>query len=246
LIDPSPALFQLRNVHKKYGTTVAVDVRQFDIRQGGVLCLLGPTGAGKSTLLRMMAGVEKPSSGSVVFLQHPKSLVLLPVAARRHITMVFQRPVLLSGTVRMNVEYGLRLRQGNGFAAEKVDQMLARLGLAKLSGQSARTLSGGQSQLVALARALVLDPEVLLLDEPTANLDPAHVALVESTIAQLQRERTISVIWSTHNVFQARRVAQRVALMLNGRLVEAAETGTFFETPSDPRVKEFVEGRMIY
>ena len=143
------------------------------------------------------------------------------------------------------MEYGLRLR-GQQERADKVDAVLDRLGLSKFALQSALTLSGGQTQLVALARALVIEPEVLLLDEPTAHLDPAHVALVEETIRQVRQERPMTVVWATHNLFQARRVASRTALLLNGRLVETTPTEEFYTNPSDPRTADFVLGRMVY
>ncbi|NOX52856.1 MAG: phosphate ABC transporter ATP-binding protein, partial [Planctomycetes bacterium] len=101
-------------------------------------------------------------------------------------------------------------------------------------------------QLVALARALVLEPDLLLLDEPTANLDPAHVALVEEAIAEDHQRRGTTVVWATHNLFQARRVAERVGLLLNGQLIEVASTQTFFDAPSDPRTADFVQGKMVY
>ena len=162
---------------------------------------------------------------------------------QRRITLVLQRPALLTGTVQANVEYGLRLRRVDRREAKRhVQGVLKRLDLTDLSTRAARNLSVGQAQLVALAAALVLEPDVLLLDEPTANLDPAHVALVEEVV----RERGTTVVFATHNVFQARRLAGRVALLLDGRLVEVAPVETFFSGPKDPRTAAFVRGEMIY
>ena len=127
-----------------------------------------------------------------------------------------------------------------------VEEFLERLGLARFAGQSARTLSGGQIQLLALARALVLAPDVLLLDEPTGSLDPARVAMVEEAILNAQRRRTMTVVWATHNLFQARRVGHEVALLLNGSLVEVSPTWSFFEKPTDERTAHFVQGKIVY
>ena len=129
--------------------------------------------------------------------------------------MVHQRPYLLTGTVQFNIEYGLRIRRAPD-RLQKVKGVLERLGMDGLADQSAQTLSGGQIQLVALARALVIEPDVLLLDEPTANLDPARVALVENVVREMRQKATMTIVWATHNLFQARRVAQRVGLLWNG------------------------------
>lgn len=238
--------FRLRGVRKVYGDTAALNVESLDVPAGEILCLLGPTGAGKSTLLRLLAAVERPTTGEVLFQGASPWIDSAALLMRRRITLTFQRPLLLTGTVRSNIEYGLRLRNGRKPPADKVDKILARLKLARLAEQSARTLSGGQTQLVALARALILEPSVLLLDEPTANLDPAHVALVEQVIQEDYHQRRTTVVLATHNLFQARRVAQRVALMLDGRVVEVAPTDVFFQSPCDPRSREFVEGKMVY
>lgn len=239
-------VLHLRHVRKVYGETLAVTVPGLDVRRGEVLCLLGPTGAGKSTLLRLLAGLERPSEGSVGWEQAPEQLANLPLAIRRRITLVFQRPYLLNGTVRANVAYGLRLRDRRSAVADKVSEILHALRLEQLADKPAHRLSGGQVQLISLARALVLEPDVLLLDEPTANLDPAHVALVEKVIHEQLQRSVVAVVWATHNLFQARRVAQRVALMLGGHLVEVARTEEFFQSPSDPRTGEFVQGKMVY
>ncbi len=237
--------YQLRNLQKSHGSTFTLHVRQLSVLRSETLGLLGPTGAGKSTLLRLLAGLDKLDGGDIRFDDSPFVSTDLPLQTRRRISMVHQRPILLTGTVWLNVEYGLRLR-GSQDRDRKVEGVLDRLGLSKIASQSSDTLSGGQVQLVALARALVIEPEVLLLDEPTAHLDPAHVALVEETICQFQQQRRATILWATHNLFQARRVAERTALLLNGQLVETAPTEEFFTNPSDPRTADFVEGRMVY
>jgi tungstate transport system ATP-binding protein len=238
-------LYRLRDLHKSHGSTFALHIHQLDVRRGEVLGLLGPTGAGKSTLLRLLVGLEKPTGGDIRFNGSPLVSTDLPLPTRRRMTLVHQHPLLLTGTVRLNVEYGLRLR-GSRDATRKVDEVLDRLGLTKIAPQSAQTLSGGQVQLVALARALVIEPDVLLLDEPTAHLDPAHVAQVEGMIHQVQEESHTTIVWATHNLFQARRVAERAALLLNGQLVEVAPTEEFFTNPSGLRTADFVHGRMVY
>ncbi|MEK6234870.1 MAG: ATP-binding cassette domain-containing protein, partial [Planctomycetales bacterium] len=152
--NPSPTpLFQLRRIRKQFGETLAVDLDELDVSADEILCLLGPTGAGKSTLLRILAAVDRPTSGEALLEGTSLASESLPLATRRRITLVFQRPALLSGTVRWNVEYGLRLRDGNNISGEQVNRILDRLSLTDLAEQSARTLSGGQTQLVALARA---------------------------------------------------------------------------------------------
>ena len=243
-VSKSP-LYRLQDARKSYGGSFGLRIPRLDIFSGEVFCLLGPTGAGKSTLLRLLSGLESLSSGEISFEDRQLSAENFPLGLQRRITMVHQRPLLLSGAVRSNVEYGLRLRRVPE-RLSKVEEVLELLGLTDLASRSARALSGGQTQLVALARALVIEPDVLLLDEPTANLDPAHVVLLEQVIAEFQRERGATVVWTTHNLFQAKRVADRVALLLNGQVVETASTQTFFDAPSDSRTLDFVQGKMIY
>ena len=131
-------------------------------------------------------------------------------------------------------------------AGEAVFAALEDVGLRHMARQRARTLSGGEAQRVALARAIVLQPDVLLLDEPTANLDPYNVGLIEDIVGALNRQRETSVVLVTHNVFQAKRLAHRVALLLEGQVVEVSDVERFFESPRDPRTAAFVRGEMVY
>jgi tungstate transport system ATP-binding protein len=236
-------MYQLTNLRHTYGTRTVLDLPTLAVREGEILALVGPSGAGKSTLLRLLNFLETPTSGIIHFAGQTINGAA-PLALRRQVTTVFQRPVLRRASVRANVDYGLRLRGRHDDG--RVDAMLEEVGLAALAKQGAQTLSGGEMQRVALARALVIEPRVLLLDEPTANLDPYNVGLIEEIIrGQNVRHGTTSVI-VTHNVFQAKRLAHRVGLMLNGSLIELADTATFFSAPSDPRTAAFVRGEMVY
>jgi tungstate transport system ATP-binding protein len=241
----APVLYRLEGVTRRYGGRPALAIDRLEVGAGEVLALVGPTGAGKSTLLRLLAGLESPDAGRLWFGERRLDGRGLPLAERRRLTLVFQRPLLLAGTVRANLEYGLRLR-GRRQCAEQVRAALDRLGLGALAARAARTLSVGEAQLVALARALVLEPEALLLDEPTAHLDPARVGLAEAAVRDYHNRRGGAVVWATHNLFQARRVAGRVAFLLDGRLVEVAPAEQFFTAPRDPRTAAFVRGDMVY
>jgi tungstate transport system ATP-binding protein len=196
--------------------------------------------------LRMLNFLERPSRGVIRFEDHEfTESQEMPLNVRRRVTTVFQRPLLRRHSVADNIGYGLRLR-GQHDAGRAVRAVLDEVGLAHLEKQPARTLSGGEAQRVALARAMVLNPDALLLDEPTANLDPRNVGIIESIVARLNRERGTTVVLVTHNLFQARRLAHGVALMLDGQVVEVEEVHAFFEAPRDPRTTAFVKGDMVY
>jgi tungstate transport system ATP-binding protein len=241
----SGIVYRLDGVTKTHGTRTVLDLPRFEVARGEVLCLVGPPGAGKSTLLRLLAALDGPTSGQIWFEEERLDARSTPVTARRRITLVFQRPLLLTGTVLANVEYGLKLRGNRGHPA-RAKELLEQVHLGHLADRAAHAVSGGEAQLVALARALAVVPDVLLLDEPTNNLDPARVALIEDVVAADRRERGTTVVWATHNHFQARRVGDRVALLLEGRLAEVAPTAEFFDRPRDPRAAAFVQGKMVY
>ena len=240
------AIYQLRDVTKEYNGRRVLQVEHLDIQQGEIFALVGPSGAGKSTLLRLLNFLESPTSGSIRFLETDFSQDRTPpLHLRRRVTTVFQRPILLNRSVWANVEYGLHLRRQRR-AARQVEMALERVGLRDLAHQQARTLSGGEAQRVALARAMVLLPDVLLLDEPTANLDPYNVGLIEDIARALNREQATTLVLVTHNVFQARRLADRVALLLEGQIIEISDVDAFFRSPQDPRTAAFVRGEMVY
>jgi tungstate transport system ATP-binding protein len=239
-------VYNIDHVAKTYHTRTVLDVEHLEIHPGEILALVGPSGAGKSTLLRMLSFLEPPTHGKISFHDQEFSAGQeMSLDLRRRVTMVFQRPALLNRSIHANVSYGLRLR-GITHTRERVQAALEEVGLARLSNQNARSLSGGETQRVALARAFVVQPEVLLLDEPAANLDPYNVGLIEKIVLRLNQERHTTLVLVTHNVFQAKRLAQRVVFLLEGKLIEVSDVDEFFNRPQDPRTAAFVRGDMIF
>jgi tungstate transport system ATP-binding protein len=237
----------LANVQHRYGARTVLNIPALTIQPGDLFVIVGPSGAGKSTLLRLLALLEAPTAGSVSLRLDGQDISYnsATIAERRQITMVFQQPLLLSRTVWANVAYGLNLRsQRDG--RQRIDAALERVTLSNLARAYPRTLSGGEAQRVALARALVLEPRMLLLDEPTANLDPANVRLIENLAREQHDQYGTTVILVTHNIFQARRLATRIGFLFQGELVEVAPADCFFATPQDPRTAAFISGDLVY
>jgi tungstate transport system ATP-binding protein len=239
--------YHLDNLTKIYDNRPVLRIDHLDIHSGEILAVVGPSGAGKSTLLRHLNFLEQPTAGQLTFENSSWNGSVPPLEVRRKVTTVFQRPVLLNRSVAANVAYGMKVRGKRGKPAEQaVTETLAQVGLNDLAKASARTLSGGEAQRVALARALVVEPTVLLMDEPTANLDPYNVKLIEQIITTVNQKRGTTVVLVTHNIFQAKRLAHRIAFLLDGRLVEIADVSTFFNSPAEPRTAAFVRGDMVY
>ena len=242
----SDPIYSLKGITQTYNNRTVLEVEDLTIQRGEILALVGPSGAGKSTLLRILNFLERPTQGTLQFEQAEFSATQeMSLELRRKVTMVFQRPMLLSRGIQANVSFGLELR-GIRHARKRVQAALEEVGLGNLANQKARTLSGGEAQRVALARAMVLQPEVLLLDEPTANLDPYNVGLIEGIVSRLNQKQHTTLVLVTHNVFQARRLAHRVVFLLDGKVIEVSDTAAFFNHPQDPRTAAFVRGDMVY
>lgn len=240
----SQPLYKLQQVQQYYNGRCVLDIDHLTVERGEILAIIGPSGAGKSTLLRLLDFLEPPTTGRITFDNQPTPPAL-PLAQQRRVTTVFQRPVLLRGNVLANLRYGLALR-GRKLPPTTETRWLERLGLAGLARQTATTLSAGEAQRVALARALVVEPDVLLLDEPTANLDPHNVALIEQIIHEENKQRGMTMVLVTHNTFQARRLAHRTALLYAGRLIEVNNTESFFTAPQEAQTVAFLRGDLIY
>jgi tungstate transport system ATP-binding protein len=239
-------VYRLQGLTKVYGQRTVLDIASLDIERGEIFALVGPSGSGKSTLLRLLNFLETPTQGKIQFSRFEyQQGIEAPLELKRRVTTVFQRPMLLARSVWDNVAYGLHLR-GQRDNHAQVQAALEEVGLAQVAKQAARTLSGGEAQRVALARAMVLQPDVLLLDEPTANLDPYNVGLIETIVKRINQQHGTTLVLVTHNVFQAKRLASRVAFLLEGKVVEVAKADHFFSAPVDSRTAAFVRGDMIY
>jgi tungstate transport system ATP-binding protein len=210
-----------------------IDRVSLDIEAGPSTIILGANGAGKSVLMRLMHGLLEPTSGRVAWSGHD---------ARRHQAMVFQRPVMLRRSALANVVYALRVagrRQVEKIAMEALHEV----GLAHVAHRPARVLSGGEQQRLALARAWALHPQVLFLDEPTANLDPGATREIETIIKAFDAAGT-KIVMSTHSLGQARRLGDEVIFLHQGRVAERSPIERFFPNPASPEAAAFVKGEL--
>ena len=246
--------------HRLGGTTVLQGI-DLTVRQGETLAIIGPSGTGKTTLLGLCALFERPTAGRIRVGERDvwAGAADERLAARRRIGMVFQEAKLFDGSVGWNVAYGRRIRHSRGerlrgwldsLLGERevdpaVETALETVGLSGMQAADAGSLSGGEAQRVAFARALAYDPDVLLLDEPTSDLDPRNTAVIEKAV-ETARAAGRGVALATHDMQQARRVADRVAVLLDGRLIEVGPTERVFESPEDPRARRFIDGELVY
>jgi putative spermidine/putrescine transport system ATP-binding protein len=240
----------LRGLTKRFGSVVAVDNLHLDVQDGELMALLGPSGCGKTTTLRAIAGFELPDAGDIDFGDH--RVTDLP-PERRNIGMVFQNYALFPHmTVAQNVAFGLEMRREQALAIRsRVATTLAKVQLTGLEGRYPRQLSGGQQQRAALARALVVAPDVLLLDEPLANLDAKLREEMRFYVRSLQQEVGITTIYVTHDQAEAMVIADRIAVMFNGRIHQLAAPQEIYHRPHTWMVAEFVgltnfiEGKVV-
>ena len=213
-----------------------------DIQKGEIFTVIGPSGSGKTTLIRLIDLLDNPTTGKIIFDGvDTTSSEHIRLSIRRRMAMVFQKPAVLNTTVAGNVAFGLKFR---GVEKSQIDarvrEALDIVGLLHLSERRAVTLSGGEMQRVAIARALVTRPEVLLLDEPTANLDPVNAELIENLILLVHRQFHTTIILSTHDMIQGQRLADRIGVIMDGRIVQIGTTNDIFYQPAGKDIARFV------
>jgi ABC-type multidrug transport system ATPase subunit len=198
----------------------ALRVRSLEVMPGEILAVIGPNGSGKSTLLETMAFLHMPEEGRILLDGKDVWAAGRALEARRRCPLLLQRTVLFKSSVLSNTMYGLRVRGlSRRDARQRANRVIARVGLESLATRGHRELSGGEKQRVALARLLVLEPEMLLLDEPTAHVDQANAQLIEDVIRQMQQETGMTVVLASHDPRQAHKLADRVVTLFDGELI---------------------------
>ena len=234
-------LIKISGLCQKYGGRTVLNNINMAIEKGEVFALIGPTGAGKTTLLRLMGFLEAPTTGEIYFDGADISVAKrVKLEVRRRIAFVLQKPVVFNMSIYDNIACGLKWRGKKHPEIEaKISHLLEVVGLSALRHKNARTLSGGEAQRVAIARALAVEPEVLLLDEPTANLDPVSTAKIEQLVSHAVRLK-MTVIMTTHDMSQGQRLANRIGVLVNGEMLQVGNSSQIFASPRNKKVAELV------
>lgn len=237
------AYLTLKEITKMYDDIIALDSISLDTTNGKLVSLVGVNGSGKSTLLKIIAGLVKPSKGHVLI----KNQILRMQDLRWISTIVFQRNVMFDKNVFDNLAFGLKIR---GFTKEEIEKKvikaLTSVGLDGFQNRRAKKLSGGEQQRVALARAFVIKPKILLLDEPTANLDPSNALIIEQFIRNIRKENGCLIVLATHNLYQAKRLSDVIFHIHSGKILDAAIPERFFKHPSNHITKKFINGELQF
>lgn len=235
-------MIRIEHLTRAFGVKEALKDISLEIRRGEIVTLIGPSGSGKSTLIRLIDLLDSPSSGKLFFDGvDTAGSEKERLAIRRRMSMVFQKPAVLNTSVAENVAFGLKFRGvTEKDAEEKVRFALSLVGLSDLYSRRAITLSGGEMQRVALARAMVTEPEVLLLDEPTANLDPVSSEMIEDLIVRINKRFGTTIVLSTHDMLQGQRLADRIGVIMDGGLVQVGSSLEIFYQPKGRQIARFV------
>lgn len=230
---------EINHLKKNYNGIPVLDVEKLTLPGKSIVAIVGPNGAGKSTLLNIVANLIPKDEGQILY----DGDFTVP---QKHMTLVFQETCLISTTVRENILYPLKLRKcGQSRMEQRLNQLSEELRLEKLLSKKSDQLSQGEAQKVALARALSFEPELLLLDEPSANIDPYTTSEIEKLLLKMNKDKGTTILIITHNLAQAKRLADHVVLLNAGKVVESCGAEKFFYCPEKQETKKFIEGELL-
>ncbi|RXT06453.1 phosphate ABC transporter ATP-binding protein [Ammoniphilus sp. CFH 90114] len=226
-------------------------IEELDIEKGKRYAVVGPSGSGKSTFLRLINLLQNPSSGQMTLFNETLTKKGYTrnqmISIQRQMVYVSQKPVMFDQTVADNIAMGLKYRGINKSEIEdRVQVGLEQVGLSNYGKRRAVTLSGGEAQRIALARALVIEPKLLLLDEPTSNLDPSNIEIIENVVNTIHAQSAVTVLMVTHSLQQAKRMGDEIIFIHQGSVHMKQEKEHFFHSPPIPEMADFISGKMIY
>lgn len=230
---------RFENLKKSYDGKTVLDIEQGVIRKGRRTAIIGPNGAGKSTFIKIIAGIEKADQGRIWYGNETKF-------SQKDITLVFQKPYLLSTTVEKNIAYPMKLRGWDeNIIEQRITELTEALNLTQFRKTKAWKLSGGETQKVALARALAFKPKLLLLDEPTANIDPVTTGEIEQLLMQIGEKQETSIVLITHNLAQAKRTCNDIMMFHGGNLIESGLCEDILKKPKKEETARFISGELL-
>ena len=222
-------LYELKNLVKRYEERKVLDIDNLSIEKGSVYGLLGPNGAGKTTLLEIFAFILRPDEGELYFCDNTVHYTNSDLHSyRKRVVLVQQHPVLFTTTIFKNVEFPLKIRKiEKAKRQNSVEELLSLVGMTAFRGSLGHTLSGGETQRVAIAQALACSPDVILLDEPTSSVDIENRAGIENIIRRINREKGISILFTSHDMLQVKRIADKIIYINNGRVSDSIHENIF-------------------
>ena len=227
---------------KKFGSVTAIDSLSLRLEASNIIVIVGVNGSGKTTLLRLLAGLEEPDFGSIIIDDSVKKINEL----RQLSTLVFQKTTMFNRTVFSNLEFGLKIRgYEKDTIKKKISEALDIVGLEGFENRNAKKISGGEQQRVALARAFLLEPKILLLDEPTSNLDVNSAKIIEKVLQERKKSDNIIVL-STHNLYQAKRLGDEIVHIHDGKIISQAKQKDFFSKPKNKITAKFIKGDLQF
>lgn len=231
----------IKNITKEYHNKCVLDIDNLHIQKGQIIGIVGANGAGKSTLVKIIGGMEKASEGKLIYQgQHDFNKIY------KEVTLVFQHPYLLATSVYNNIAYPLKIRKFKSSEIKnRVNALMQEMGIKNLAKQRSNTLSGGERQKVALARALIFNPSLLLLDEPTANIDPNSMTIMENMIKKVNKSKGTTIIIVTHNLAQAKRLCEKVIVMDKGKIIEEGEVEKVMLNPQNIVTRNLINKEII-